>query len=110
MSEKPVNNMPLHWQILDGQDPELNVKIQAWREHVFAREGLPRYFKELLMVAMSCVTHNDIGVKAHGQAAIKYGASKEAFLDTILQAMFVGGIPAYRSGAYVFKELFPEEK
>ena len=94
------------FEMLNAEDPALNDEIQVWRKHIYARDGLPRYMKELLMLAMCCVTNHEIGVKSHCKRAFDAGAPREAILDTILQTMLIGGMPAYRRGANAYIDLF----
>ncbi len=101
--------LPPHWQVLASQDPELNDKVQAWKDHIEAGQGLERKYKELLMVAMACVAHFDSGLRAHAKKALAFGATKAELFATIEQTFFIGGVPAFREGALVFKEMFPDD-
>ena len=103
------NNLPTHWEILMTQDYELNEKIQAWRSHINNSDDLERKYKELLMVAMSCVIRFTDGIEIHSKAALDYGATKKELLSAREQSFFVGGIPGFREGIYVYYQLFNEE-
>lgn len=103
------NNLPPHWQVLSSQDPELNEKVQAWKSHIEESDGLERKYKELLMVSMACVARFDSGLRAHSKKALQYGATKAELFAAIEQTLFIGGVPAFREGALVFAEMFPED-
>ena len=105
-SSKPL---PSHWEILKTQDAELNEKIQVWRSHINGSDALERKYKELMMVAMSCVIRFTDGIRIHGQFALDFGATEKELLAAIEQSFFVGGIPAFREGMYVYYELFGEK-
>ena len=98
------------FEMLEKEDSTLNQELQTWKNHVYARTGLPRDMKELLMLAMCCVTNHEVGIKSHCKKAYKAGASREAILDTILQTALIGGMPAYRRGANAYIDLFYDEK
>lgn len=97
-----------HWDVLITQDAELNEKIQAWRSHVNNGADLERKYKELLMVAMSCVRMFQDGIRIHGKFALDFGATPTELFAAIEQSMFIGGIPAFMYGAQIFAELCPE--
>lgn len=97
-----------HWEILKTQDEELNTKIQAWRSHINEADNLPRKYKELLMVSMSCVRLFHEGVTIHGRFALEYGATPEEVFAAVEQSIFIGGIPAFKTGAEGFFEICPE--
>lgn len=103
------SNLPPHWQVLAAQDPELNEKVQAWKSHIEEGKGLERKYKELLMVSMACVTRFNSGLRAHAKKSLQYGATKEELFAAIEQSFFIGGVPAFREGALVFAEMFPED-
>lgn len=103
------NKMPSHWDILIGQDPELNDKVQAWRSHINNTPALERKYKELLMVSMACILRFDFGIECHAQFARDFGASKEEIFAAIEQSFCMGGIPAFRAGANAFYKLFKDE-
>lgn len=102
-------NLPPHWQVLASQDPGLNEKVQAWKDHIEGSDSLERKYKELLMVAMACVTRFNSGLRAHAKKALQYGATKAELFAAIEQSFFIGGVPAFREGALVFAEMFPED-
>ncbi len=97
-----------HWEILTTQDAELNEKIQAWRSHINEGKDLERKYKELLMVSMSCVRLFREGVLGHGQSALDFGATPTELFAAIEQSIFIGGIPAFKTGAESFLKLCPD--
>jgi len=97
-----------HWEILTTQDAELNEKIQAFRSHINDGTNLERKYKELLMVSMSCVRLFRAGVLGHGQFALDFGATPDEVFAAIEQSIFIGGIPAFKTGAEAFFELCPD--
>ncbi len=97
-----------HWEVLKTQDKELNDKIQAFRAHINDKTDLERKYKELLMVSMSCVRLFRDGVMGHGRDALNYGATPTELFAAIEEAIFIGGIPAFKTGAECFFELCPE--
>ncbi len=101
--------LPPHWQVLAVEDPELNETIQKWKEQLFGSDALERKYRELLMVSMACVAHFNSGVTAHAKKALQFGATKAELFAAIEQSFFIGGVPAFREGALVFAELFPED-
>lgn len=97
-----------HWEILTTQDAQLNQKIQAWRSHVNDGPTIDRKYKELMMVSMSCVRLMSDGVLCHGQYALDFGATPAELFAAVEQSLFIGGIPAFKTGAEVFATLCPE--
>ncbi len=94
------------FEMLEMEDAGMSDAIQAWRKGVYARQGLPRPMKELLMLAMCCVVNHEVGIPSHMKRAYDAGASREAILDTILQTTIIGGMPAYRRGATAYRNMF----
>jgi len=74
---------------------------------VMARPGLDLVTRELILVA-SCVTlgHAVPQLRAHAEAALKVGATKEQIVETILQLTFYAGGPAVRNSLVAIKDLF----
>jgi len=74
---------------------------------VMARPGLDLVTRELILVA-SCVTlgHAMPQLRAHAEAALKVGATKEQIVETILQLTFYAGGPAVRNSLVAIKDLF----
>jgi 4-carboxymuconolactone decarboxylase len=76
---------------------------------IMARPGLDLITRELILIA-SCVTmgHAMPQLRAHAEAALKLGASKEQIVETILQLTFYAGGPAVRNSLVLLKEVFRE--
>ena len=88
-----------HWTILGEIDPALNDKITAWRTHLLAdEETLPRKYRELINVAMGCLTRIEPIILAHAKLAHQHGATKREIVAAVAQALTMGGNPAFRAG------------
>jgi len=97
-----------HWDIMKELNPELNEKTAAWRTHLTNDPTIPRKYKELMMVAMSCVIRFIPGIKAHAKFAMDNGATKDELFATLAQTLTIGGIPAYREGSIALQETLLE--
>lgn len=73
---------------------------------VMARPGLDLMTRQLVLVA-SCVTlgHALPQVRAHTEAALEVGATKEQIVETILQLTFYAGGPAVRNALVSLKDV-----
>jgi 4-carboxymuconolactone decarboxylase len=73
---------------------------------VMARPGLDLLTRQLVLIA-SCVTlgHALPQVRAHTEAALEAGASKEQIVETILQLTFYAGGPAVRNAFVSLKDV-----
>lgn len=73
---------------------------------VMARPGLDLMTRQLVLVA-SCVTlgHALPQVRAHTEAALEAGATKEQIVETILQLTFYAGGPAVRNALVSLKDV-----
>ncbi|WP_198080133.1 carboxymuconolactone decarboxylase family protein [Acinetobacter calcoaceticus] len=81
---------------------------------IMSREGIDPITRELVVIA-SCVTlgHAVPQLKAHTQAALNAGASREQIIETILQMLFYAGGAAVRNALVHIREIVnapPEEK
>ena len=78
---------------------------------IMARPGLDLITRELILVA-SCVTmgHAVPQLRAHTEAALKVGATKEQIVETILQLTFYAGGPAVRNSLVVVQEIFARQE
>ena len=78
---------------------------------IMARPGLDLVTRELILVA-SCVTmgHAVPQLRAHTQAALKVGATKEQIVETILQLTFYAGGPAVRNSLVAVQEVFADQE
>lgn len=74
---------------------------------IMDRPGLDLLTRELILVA-SCVTlgHAMPQLRAHAEAALNVGASKEQIVETVLQLVFYAGGPAVRNALVVLDEVF----
>ena len=73
---------------------------------VMARPGLDLLTRQLVLVA-SCVTlgHALPQVRAHAEAALEAGATKQQVVETILQMTFYAGGPAVRNALVSLKDV-----
>ena len=76
---------------------------------IMDRPGLDLITRELILVA-SCATmgHAMPQLRAHAEAALKIGASKEQIVETLLQLTFYAGGPAVRNSLVFLKDLLEE--
>ena len=73
---------------------------------VMARPGLDLLTRQLVLIA-SCVTlgHALPQLRAHTEAALTAGASKEQIVETILQLTFYAGGPSVRNSLVALKDV-----
>jgi len=73
---------------------------------VMARPGLDLLTRQLILIA-SCVTlgHALPQLRAHTEAALTAGASKEKIIETILQLTFYAGGPSVRNSLVALKDV-----
>lgn len=78
---------------------------------IMARPGLDLLTREYLVIA-SCVTlgHAVPQLRAHIEAALKLGATKEQIVEVILQVMFYAGGAAVANALVVAKEVLSEPR
>ncbi|MES2105431.1 MAG: carboxymuconolactone decarboxylase family protein [Pseudomonadota bacterium] len=74
---------------------------------IMDRPGLDLLTRELVLIA-SCVTMGYAmpQLRAHAEAALKLGASKEQIVETVLQLTFYAGGPAVRNSLVELKQVF----
>jgi len=74
---------------------------------IMSRPGLDLATRELVLIA-SCVTmgHAMPQLRAHAEAALQVGASKEQIVETVLQLVFYAGGPAVRNALVLLDEVF----
>ena len=77
---------------------------------IMSRPGLDLVTRELILVA-SCVTmgHAMPQLRAHAEAALKIGATREQLVETVLQLTFYAGGPAVRNALVLLKEVFAQQ-
>lgn len=87
----------------------VDMTIEWATQGIMARPGLDLLVREYLLIA-SCVTlgHAVPQLKAHIDAAIKLGGSKEQIVEVILQMMFYAGGAAVSNALSHAKEVFQE--
>jgi len=73
---------------------------------IASRPGLDRVTRELVVIA-SCVTlgHPVTQLRAHTQAALRAGATREQIIEAILQLMFYAGGAAVRNALVSVKDI-----
>jgi 4-carboxymuconolactone decarboxylase len=76
---------------------------------IMDRPGLDLITRELILIT-SCVTMGYAmpQLRAHAEAALKIGASKEQIVETLLQLTFYAGGPAVRNSLVHLKDLLEE--
>jgi 4-carboxymuconolactone decarboxylase len=84
----------------------VNMTIEFGFADIFARPGLDLLTRELIVIA-SCVTlgHAMPQLKAHIEAAIEVGATKEQIVETILQMAPYAGFPAVTNAFTIAKDV-----
>jgi 4-carboxymuconolactone decarboxylase len=85
----------------------VTMTIEWARAGIMARPGLDLLTRELVLVA-SCATLGHVvpQLRAHIDAAMKLGATKEQIVETILQLMFYAGGAAVANALEVANEVF----
>jgi 4-carboxymuconolactone decarboxylase len=73
---------------------------------VMARPGLDLITRQLVLIA-SCVTlgHAEPQLRAHVEAALNIGATKQQIVETILQLTFYAGGPAVRNSLISIRDI-----
>lgn len=76
---------------------------------VMARPGLDLISRQLVVIA-SCVTlgHAEPQLRAHVQAALGLGVTKQQIVEAILQLTFYAGGPAVRNSLMSIRDLIAE--
>jgi 4-carboxymuconolactone decarboxylase len=76
---------------------------------IMDRPGLDLVTRELIVIA-SCVTMGYAmpQLRAHAEAALKVGASREQIVETVLQLVFYAGGPAVRNALVLLKDVFAQ--
>jgi 4-carboxymuconolactone decarboxylase len=77
---------------------------------VMARPGLDLLTRHFVLIA-SCVTlgHAEPQLRAHVEAALNIGATKEQIVEAILQLTFYAGGPAVRNSLFSVRDLLSRE-
>ena len=89
----------------------VDMTIEWAMQGIMARPGLDLLTREYLLIA-SCTTlgHAVPQLKAHIDAALKLGASKEAIVEVILQMTFYAGGAAVSNALSHAKDVFQLEQ
>src|SRR4051812_21488633 len=76
---------------------------------IMSRPGLDLLTRELILIA-SCVTmgHAMPQLRAHAEAALKVGATREQIVETVLQLTFYADGSAVRNSLVLLQEVFAE--
>ena len=87
----------------------VDMTIEWAMQGIMARPGLDLLTREYLVIS-SCVTlgHAVPQLKAHIDAALKLGATKEQIVEVILQGLFYAGGAAVSNALAHAKEVFKE--
>ncbi|HEY4079753.1 MAG TPA: carboxymuconolactone decarboxylase family protein [Burkholderiaceae bacterium] len=74
---------------------------------IMDRPGLDLVTRELVLIA-SCVTTGNAApqLRAHAEAALKVGATREQIVETVLQLTFYAGGPNVRNSLVLLKDVF----
>jgi 4-carboxymuconolactone decarboxylase len=90
-----------------------DISIEWAMGGIMSRAGLDPITRELVVIA-SCVTlgHTVPQLKAHTQAALNAGASREQIIETILQLLFYAGGAAVRNALVHVRDILnsPQDK
>ena len=89
----------------------VDMTIEWAMQGIMARSGLDLLTREYLLIA-SCTTlgHTVPQLKAHIDAALKLGASKQQIVEVILQMTFYAGGAAVSNALAYAKEVFEQHK
>src|SRR6476469_326937 len=77
---------------------------------VMARPGLDLLTRQFVLIA-SCATlgHAETQLRAHVEAALNIGATKEQIVELLLQLTFYAGGPAVRNALVSLKDVLKKE-
>ncbi|MBB5190139.1 4-carboxymuconolactone decarboxylase [Silvimonas terrae] len=92
---------------MDGLCPDFAEMSIEWAlGGIACRPGLDPVVRELVVIA-SCVTlgHPVTQLRAHTQAALRAGATREQIIEAILQLMFYAGGAAVRNALVAVKDI-----
>lgn len=77
--------------MLNEKDPDVLRALYAYRREVFREGALSVKEKELIALALSCVSKCDKCLEHHSEAAKKAGATEDEILEAIEVAMYMSG-------------------
>jgi 4-carboxymuconolactone decarboxylase len=92
---------------MEGLCPDFtDMSIEWAMGGILSRPGLDHITRELVVIA-SCVTlgHTVPQLRAHTQAALAAGATREQIVETILQLLFYAGGAAVRNALVNVKDI-----
>lgn len=104
-----MNKATNHWELLKEMDPELSDILYKWRTNCDANQTIPTKYQELMRVAMGCVLRFTPAIRTHAKLAMKAGATKDEVFATLMQAMLMGGVPAFREAGTALLDFFNED-
>ena len=97
------------YQLWRQFDPELAKEISMFfTGRLYAREVISQKQRELCAVASLTVLQRREELRAHLNAALNVGASREEVAEVIFQQLTYGGVPTTVEGLQVFKEVLQE--
>lgn len=77
--------------MLNEKDPDVLKSLYAYRRKVFKDGALSPKEKELIALALSCVSRCEKCFEHHAEEAKKHGATGEEILEAIEVAMYMDG-------------------
>ena len=78
-------------EMLNEKDPEVLKALYSYRRNVFKDGALSSKDKELIALALSCVSKCEKCFEHHAEEARKKGATKEEILEAVEVAMYMTG-------------------
>jgi len=89
-----LGNVPEPIAMLSVHAPEVLQAYVEFRSYVLGDNegGLDRATKELLLVILDVVYHNETGALNHLRAGLRAGLTRQALLEALLLTFMVGGI------------------
>ena len=102
--------LPFHWQLMKETDSEMYDSMLDWRNSLVNKDIIPRKYRELMLVCMCCMIQFEAGIAFHSKCAMDFGATREELINAISQTATIGGIPAYKSGAFAVQDLLVKEE
>lgn len=98
--------LPSWISAIGDASPELLLAYHGVRAIALGDGALPKKYKELLIVLMSCVEHYDFGIEVHIKNAMAAGATRTEVIDTVRSSQVAGGIVAWLSGFTLADQIF----
>jgi alkylhydroperoxidase/carboxymuconolactone decarboxylase family protein YurZ len=106
--KKEFGSVPKFIKYLSETKPNFLKAYFAFRNEVMSGV-IPRKYKELIILGTVASKQFYPGIKRHIEAAVNAGASKEEVLETLLLALWIGGMPSYIAGYRAIRALKKEE-